>query len=289
VGILLLYTPWLIRVPAQISSASARVPDIGVEEILLFGYNITGFHRSIAGYGIVFISSLLLVYLFIVILFYLARENITVRFEKVIIACCLLVLPVAICFTYTYVGLGDAFSDRRLIFTIIPLLLLVGESYDVLENKVFKNIVIFVLVSCSIYVCAWMFNTDNKENWREAAEYVSSLRNGNDAVILNPGFISKPLYYYGVDSNNIYSLPKGTDRIYNSFPLDVRKIGQDEMRAIKEYKEIYSKVIIVSSHAVIDEKIKRGILEMAIKNRKFSGGKGITVPGTDINVYVLKR
>jgi hypothetical protein len=109
------------------------------------------------------------------------------------------------------------FSDRTLIWTTIPLYLLLAFSFVQLRFRPYIFAAMFVLTMIQGVSLQEYYNNFQKEQWREAAAYVAQHVQDDDLILFNATWVQIPFDFY----YRAYNLP--TER--RGVPVDLFERG----------------------------------------------------------------
>lgn len=173
------------------------------------------------------------------------------------------------------------FLDRTLIWTTIPLFLVLGVGIAQLK---FRSLVLVVLVSLgafSLLSDADYFRYFQKEDWFTPAGYVANYAEKDDLVLFNSNFVEVAFDYYFEPYEELYSL----QFVERGVPLDLfadaalePKMTRDDVPALLALIKGHKRVWLVYSHEWYTD--PQGLVPQTlasqmklVREREFYGGK----------------
>ena len=88
------------------------------------------------------------------------------------------------------------FLDRTLIWTTIPLLLVLAAGVAQLKFRLLIILVLGSLCTLSLFSVSDYFTFYQKEDWNAAARFVAGYTEKDDLVLFNSNFVEIPFNYY---------------------------------------------------------------------------------------------
>jgi hypothetical protein len=113
------------------------------------------------------------------------------------------------------------FYDRTLIWTTIPLFLLLAAGIVQLRFRFLIVIVIGVLGTINLFSASDYLRFYQKEDWSTAAGYVAKFAEKDDLVLFNSNFVVIPFDYYFKPYEKQYSIQV----VKRGLPLDLFENG----------------------------------------------------------------
>ena len=98
------------------------------------------------------------------------------------------------------------FYDRTLIWTTIPLFLILAAGIVQLKFRPLMIVVVGILGAVSLFSACDYYRFFQKEDWRTAAGYVANFAQKDDLVLFNSNFVEIPFDYYFRPYEEQYSL-----------------------------------------------------------------------------------
>ncbi len=144
------------------------------------------------------------------------------------------------------------FYDRTLIWTTIPLFLLLAAGIAQLRYQFLIVLVLGILGTTYLFSSGDYYKFYQKEDWSMAARYVATFAEKDDLVLFNSNFVEIPINYYFRTYENLYSIQVEKQGV----PLDLFDSGilEPEMTA-NDIPSLISlirgrkRVVLVYSHA----------------------------------------
>jgi len=121
------------------------------------------------------------------------------------------------------------FWDRTLIWTTIPLFLLLAGGIALLKNRYLIVLGLMALCTINLFSVSDYFRFYQKEDWKTAARSVAGFAEKDDLILFNSNFIEIPFDYYFDPYAELYSLQVEE----RGLPLDLAASGilEPEMTA----------------------------------------------------------
>ncbi|MBU1854367.1 MAG: glycosyltransferase family 39 protein, partial [Nanoarchaeota archaeon] len=117
-----------------------------------------------------------------------------------------IIIPILFSIIYTYF-IGNLFIARYVIYLSIGYYFLVAFSIDKLHKYLKVPVIILFLVLTSIYLLDFQ-EQPHRGDWKGVSQYIQSIQEGYEHIIIEPGFALIPFsYYHDKDcflSTNIY-------------------------------------------------------------------------------------
>ena len=98
------------------------------------------------------------------------------------------------------------FYDRTLIWTTIPLFLILAAGIAQLRFRLLMIVVVGILGTISLFSIGDYYRFFQKEDWSTAAGYVANFAEKDDLVLFNSNFVEIPFDYYFEPYEEQYSL-----------------------------------------------------------------------------------
>ena len=138
------------------------------------------------------------------------------------------------------------FVYKYLIVSLPALVLIAGIGAANIKNRYIPIILVILLVSLSIRAIVTSYYPKEKENWREATNYILTHANSGDAILFYAPYIKQPFEYYRKKKN---AHPDILHCIYPS-PLgdDPETLFPDFYPDRNLFNEKYKRIWIVLSH-----------------------------------------
>lgn len=208
-----LFAPWAVVVTGQLAAFSAPgvrspiawipAPTVGLlrETVLLFGgypsfYPIdAGGEAALAATGVaLFVATVALV--FATVTYERAdgwRYYLVIDRPTAILA--VFVVGMFVPFALSYV-LVPVFVPRYAAVASLPLLVLVARGLGHIPELRWRAALLGVLLVCSLFTTGLYFSAETSEDWRGAAEYLSSEAEGDDLVVFQPTWLREDVEFY---------------------------------------------------------------------------------------------
>jgi len=116
------------------------------------------------------------------------------------------------------------FWDRTLIWTTVPLFLLLAAGIAQLRHRLLIVVVVGVLATLNLFSAGDYYRFYQKEDWSTAAGYVANYAEKGDLVLFNSNFVEIPFDYYFKAYENLYSIQVEKQGL----PLDLFDSGMPE-------------------------------------------------------------
>jgi len=173
------------------------------------------------------------------------------------------------------------FYDRTLIWTTIPLFLLLAAGIVQLRFRFLIVIVIGILGTINLFSASDYLRFYQKEDWSTPAGFVAEYAEKDDLVLFNSNFMVIPFDYYFKPFEDLYSIQV----IKQGVPLDLFKSGKpepvmtaDDIPGLSSLIREHDRVWLVYSHnsytdpeSIIPQVI--GSQKKLTRERDFYGGK----------------
>lgn len=173
------------------------------------------------------------------------------------------------------------FSGRTLIWTTIPLFLLLAAGITQLKFRPLLIVVLGSFVALNLFSIADYYRFYQKEDWGAAAGYVANFAETDDLVLFNSNFVEIPFDYYFKPYEKQYDLQV----VKQGLPLDLFESGvlEPEMTAndiprLLSLLRGHNRVWLVYSHDAYTD--PRGLIpetlaaqKKLIRQRAFYGGQ----------------
>lgn len=173
------------------------------------------------------------------------------------------------------------FYDRTLIWTTIPLLLLLAAGIAQLRFRLLIVLVLGILAANYLFSVGDYYRFHQKEDWSTASGYVANFAEKDDLVLFNSNFVVIPFDYYFEPFAEYYSLQV----IKQGIPLDLFESGvlepkmtEGDIPALVSLLSEHDRVWLVYSHdSYTDPKglIPQTLAEEKelVRTREFYGGR----------------
>lgn len=173
------------------------------------------------------------------------------------------------------------FSDRTLIWTTIPLLLLLAAGIMQLRFRLLVVAVLGLVATNYLFSTGDYYRFYQKEDWSTAAGYVANFAEQDDLVLFNSNFVIIPFDYYFEPYADYYSI----DVIKQGIPLDLfedgvlePKMTADDIPALVSLVSEHERVWLVYSHDSYTD--PAGLIpqtlaahKQLVRTREFYGGE----------------
>jgi hypothetical protein len=173
------------------------------------------------------------------------------------------------------------FYDRTLIWTTIPLFLLLAAGIAQLRFRFLIVVVIGILGTINLFSASDYLRFYQKEDWSTPAGYVAKFAETGDLVLFNSNFVEIPFDYYFKPFEEQYSIQV----IKQGVPLDLLESGSlepimttNDIPALNSLLREHDRVWLVYSHNsytdpewLIPQAI--GAQKKLTRERDFYGGK----------------
>jgi hypothetical protein len=98
------------------------------------------------------------------------------------------------------------FLDRTLIWTTIPLFLMLAAGIAQLRFRYLVIVVVGILATNNLFSAGDYYRFVQKEDWSTAAGYVANFAQEDDLVLFNDTFVQIPFDYYFKTYEDLYSI-----------------------------------------------------------------------------------
>jgi 4-amino-4-deoxy-L-arabinose transferase-like glycosyltransferase len=98
------------------------------------------------------------------------------------------------------------FLDRTLIWTTIPLFLLLAAGIAQLKNRHLVMVTLVILGTVNLFSAGDYYRFAEKEDWQTPAGFVAYYAEKDDLILFNASWVQIPFDYYFVPFENQYSL-----------------------------------------------------------------------------------
>jgi mannosyltransferase len=173
------------------------------------------------------------------------------------------------------------FWDRTLIWTTIPLFLVLAAGVTQLRFRPLKILILGSLVTLNLFSVGDYYRFYQKEDWHTAAGYIALFAEKDDLVLFNSNFVVVPFDYYFKPYQDLY----GIQVEKHGVPLDLfdsgilePKMSESDIPGLISLIGEHNRVWLVYSHN--DYTDPRGLIpqiltsEMKlIRERDFYGGQ----------------
>jgi hypothetical protein len=173
------------------------------------------------------------------------------------------------------------FYDRTLIWTTIPLFLLLAAGIAQLKNRFLIVVVLGILGTINLFAAGDYYRFYQKEDWSTAAGYVAKFAEKDDLVLFNSNFVEIPFDYYFKPYENQYSLQV----VKLGVPLDLTdsgvlepKMTTNDVAGLTSLLSEHDRVWLVYSHNsytdpewLVPQTL--GSKKKLLRERDFYGGK----------------
>lgn len=274
IGIFLLWSPWLIGFVQQASRVDQEfwIPQPTLESIAYtfrallntpapartFHVTMMWIMCAVLGLGLVYYRKKLSVFFLLVTLFavpFLGELIVSIR--------------------------RPIFYDRTLIWTTIPLLLLLAAGIAQLRFRLLMILVVGIFATNYLFSAGDYYRFYQKEDWGTAAGYVANFAEKDDLVLFNSNFVVIPFNYYFEQYEELYSIEvikQGIPRdLFTSGILEPKMTAGDIPALISLVNE-HDRVWLVYSHDSYTD--PTGLIPQTLaaqkqlaRTREFYGGK----------------
>jgi hypothetical protein len=142
--------------------------------------------------------------------------------------------------------------DRTLIWTTIPLFLLLAGGVALLKNRYLIVLALMALCTINLFSVSDYFRFYQKEDWKTAARSVAGFAEKDDLILFNSNFVEIPFDYYFDPYAELYSLQVEE----RGLPLDLVESGRlepemtaSDIPALLALLDGHPRVWLVYSHA----------------------------------------
>ncbi len=246
VGIFLLWSPWIVFFIKQASSVDQRfwIPEPTWEAVIQVFKTFLNPSAPIPA------SLAALIWTLFVLLLCLGLVHFRKNFSRFVFLAALIVIPI----------LGELvvslrrpiFYDRTLIWTTIPLFLLLAAGIAQLRFKLLITLALGTLVTVYLFSAGDYYRFFQKEDWSTAARYVATFAEKDDLVLFNSNFVEIPFNYYFKAYEDLYSIQvekQGVPQdLFASGILEPEMTANDIPRLISLVSG-RKRVVLVYSHA----------------------------------------
>ncbi|MEJ2208036.1 MAG: glycosyltransferase family 39 protein [Anaerolineae bacterium] len=220
IGILILWSPWLVAFVRQVSGVYHEfwLPSPGWDTVL---QAIASFlNASLPGLS----GEMTVMWILYALVLGLGLVHYRKRMSRFLLLAALFAIPF----------LGELavsirrpiFLDRTLIWTTIPLLLILAAGIVQLRFRFLMIAVVGILATNNLFAASDYYRFVQKEDWSTAAGYVAKFAEKDDLVLFNSTFVQIPFDYYFEDWENLYSIQVEK----HGLPLDLFESGIVEPR-----------------------------------------------------------
>lgn len=204
-------------------------------------------------------SSLLLVTFLSLLLFFVMRyfSNKKNNDNHYFLLLVWLLIPILISFFYS-IFLIPIFGDKYLIACSIPFYILIAKAIEVIKIKYLKYGILMLVIVLLLLKINNYYSDINKEQWREAAQYVEKNAAQNDLILFNAGF--------GLENGfNYYA--KRSDLDKKPFPQRSREVNNfvtpADLPELNALAEGIKKIWVIYAHSHDDnEVISTGLTDL---------------------------
>ncbi len=113
------------------------------------------------------------------------------------------------------------FYDRTLIWTTIPLFLILAAGIAQLRFRLLMLVVVGILGTNNLFTAGDYYRFTRKEDWNTAAGYVANFVEQNDLVLFNANWVQIPFDYYFQPYENLYAIQV----VKHGLPVDMFASG----------------------------------------------------------------
>ena len=200
IGIFLLWSPWIVSFFKQASAVNQRfwIPeptwDAVIEVLKSFLNPSDQFPASYAR----------VIWSLYVLMLCLGLVHFREKFSKF--------LFLAVLFTIPFLGelivsiQRPIFYGRTLIWTTIPLFLVLAAGIAQLRNRFLMILVLGSIVAINLFSAGDYYRFFQKEDWSTPAGYVANFAEKDDLVLFNSNFVEIPFNYYFKNYESQYSI-----------------------------------------------------------------------------------
>jgi mannosyltransferase len=223
IGIFLLWSPWIVSFIRQASTVSQRfwIPEPTWEAVIQVFKTFLNPSAPIPA------SHARVIWILYVLLLCLGLVHFRKKFSQFLFLAALFAVPF----------LGELivsirrpiFYDRTLIWTTIPLYLVLAAGVTRLKFRPLMIVVLLSLGAINLFSASDYYRFYQKEDWSTAAGYVAYFAEKDDLVLFNSNFVEIPFDYYFKAYEKQYSLQV----VKQGVPLDLFDSGilEPEMTA----------------------------------------------------------
>jgi uncharacterized membrane protein len=204
--------------------------------------------------------------------------------NKVYLLLLWLLTPIILPFIISQIS-TPIYNDRYTIASSLAFYILIARGIEKINNKFVKLIIIILVIGFSFaHIREYYTIVNNKEPWREVADYIDTNAKEGDLLLFNGGFCQENVFDY-------YS--KRTDLIKKPFPKETRYIDEENIKELVPTVESYNRVWVILSHCG-DEKglIKRTLNKFynlsyhkGYKSSLLSGREYVSI---DLSLFIKK-
>jgi hypothetical protein len=173
------------------------------------------------------------------------------------------------------------FFDRTLIWTTIPLYLVLAAGVAQLKFRPLMILVLGCLAAINLFSAGDYYRWYQKEDWSTAAGYVANFAEKDDLVLFNSNFVEIPFNYYFRTYEDLYSIQvekQGVPRdLFDSGTLEPEMTANDIPWLISLLRG-HNRVWLVYSHESYTDPMGLVPQTLAsnmklIREREFYGGQ----------------
>ena len=275
IGIFLLWSPWIVFFIKQASAVYQRfwIPEPTWDAVIRVVKSFLNPSAPIPA------SLATVIWALYLLVFCLGLVHFRKRFSRFLFLAALFAIPF----------LGELivsirrpiFYDRTLIWTTIPLFLILAAGIVQLRFRPLMIVVVGILGAISLFSAGDYYRFFQKEDWRTAAGYVANFAQKDDLVLFNSNFVEIPFDYYFRPYEEQYSLQVKELGV----PLDLfdsgilePKMTADDIPGLISSLRGHNRVWLVYSHDSYTD--PTGLIPQTlasqmklIRERDFYGGK----------------
>lgn len=153
-----------------------------------------------------------------------------------------LIAPILCAFAYS-AAVNPIFGYKYLIASSIPFYCLVARAISAIRFKYAKIALLGVMVLLCLMNARRYYNSINKEQWREAAQFVEKFAQPNDVLLFNAGFgLENGFDYYS----------RREDIVKKAFPARTVEVNtavtQDDLAELSDDISGHDRVWVIYSH-----------------------------------------
>jgi mannosyltransferase len=200
IGIFLLWSPWIVSFIKQVSAVNQRfwIPGPTWDAV------IQALKSFLNPSGPIPASQAMVIWTLYVLVLCLGLVHFRKKFSQFLFLAALFAIPF----------LGELivsirrpiFFDRTLIWTTIPLFLLLAAGIAQLRFNLLIVVVLGILGIVNLFSTGDYYRFYQKEDWSTAAGYVANFAEKDDLVLFNSNFVEIPFNYYFRTYEDLYSI-----------------------------------------------------------------------------------
>ena len=153
--------------------------------------------------------------------------------------------------------------------------ILIAKGIDNINHKSIKFGVIILIVILSLNSVGTYYTVDNKEQWRDVANFIDVNADFGDLLLFNSGFIQENGFDY-------YS--KRTDLIKKPFPEKTRDVDEENIKELVPKVQGYNRVWVILSH----DHDPKGLIKKTL-NESYNLSYHKEYVGIDMSLFVKNK